>query len=543
MAINCANNPAGAGTLCVMPSATATPSITPSASSTASATPTATLSVGAVPSVSAAGTPSGSATAAVTPSVSPSTTPSPTLLAVPRWMQPVAARTLQFAVGTTTYTTYTLRPFRSISQTMPDEVTVNSLGTFAGWNALVPDGNCSSGLRYDAQLFTGGTQCGAVARTSTLRFTCSATGIPFLIAPNVSPESPTCVYTFNYAIDCTGNFGKMCLEATPTPTPSSTASVTGTPSPSSTGSPSPSVTASITASQTASLTAGVTSSVSPSSSVSRSLSSSPSATATATPPPTSSPMSEHPYAVRVTARGVALGLYEVLAFGVGGKLLTATAAGAAASSSSSTAGRPAANGADLCVNPYFSVCPMAETESGADVFYQAVFPGDVYGAEPVATVYVVNNPVSPILFTSGQGAVELVRPNGTLVASGALTSAIVNTLNFAASAAPVAPPAGGWQLTEDALFGAARYVRVTGSGTTALHFRELMVLDDTLTNVALGKAATSSAQRVADGETAYTAGMAVNGVIDWENQVSGDMTYSATAAGAWWEVDLGGAYK
>jgi hypothetical protein len=37
--------------------------------------------------------------------------------------------------------------------------------------------------------------------------------------------------------------------------------------------------------------------------------------------------------------------------------------------------------------------------------------------------------------------------------------------------------------------------------------------------------------------------MAVNGVIDFDNTLSGDMTCSNTSAGAWWQVDLGGQYN
>jgi hypothetical protein len=90
-----------------------------------------------------------------------------------------------------------------------------------------------------------------------------------------------------------------------------------------------------------------------------------------------------------------------------------------------------------------------------------------------------------------------------------------------------------------------RYVRLINAPANYLMFREVMVFDSTWTNVALGKPATASAQVTGD-PTAYAAAMGNNGVIDFDNGVSGDMVYCSNylnAGDAWWQVDLGGVYN
>ena len=65
------------------------------------------------------------------------------------------------------------------------------------------------------------------------------------------------------------------------------------------------------------------------------------------------------------------------------------------------------------------------------------------------------------------------------------------------------------------------------------------MFDTTYTNVALMKSTTSSLQN-----SKTTSAMAVNGIIDFDNVTSGDMTFDALCNGqGWWQVDLGGIYN
>jgi len=160
-------------------------------------------------------------------------------------------------------------------------------------------------------------------------------------------------------------------------------------------------------------------------------------------------------------------------------------------------------------------------------------------------VYYVNNVAggaTQLDIVNGAGAVQLFAANGSIVSRAIATSSTVTTLSFAPWAAPQYPAADdAWQASPASLF-ATRYVRIVGSGTAPLTFREIFVFDSTYTNVALNKAATSSGQLTGD-VTAYSASMGCNGIIDMDNAASGDMSYSNSSVGAFWQVDLGAAYN
>jgi hypothetical protein len=337
------------------------------------------------------------------------------------------------------------------------------------------------------------------------------------------------------SIDCTSNFGTMCLEPTPSPTRTQSPTATTTATNTATSTQTPSQTASPSQTPSASNTAGTTptqtSSNSPTASNTPSSSNTPSITAS----PSTSPLSPNPYIVRVTTNNVALGLYELLVWSNTGKLLSAQATAAATS----------LNGAaspfsmmDLCMSPYAGACPLTETTSTGEQSVSLTFQGGTLGAAPVSAVTFVNNVGAPTRITSGGGVVTLEAANGTTVGAATLNARDASTYQFAPSLAPVYPAADdAFQLSEVNRFNYVRYVRITGAATTLLTFRELIVLDATATNVALKKAVTASAQA-----SGYTADMGNNGVVDIPvDQTTGDVSISADV-NAFWEVDLGGVY-
>ena len=538
-AVNCARNTYLPGSLCIPPSPSTSASPSSTGSITMSVTPTASLSFGtsasASPSATASNTPSVSSTNSPTSSATPTATFGP----APEWMRYLRARP---QVWSNNGFGYRFNPWSSLSQTNLAAGTVFSLGTYAGWAPLVEDATCASGLRYTEQLYTGGTPCGATPRSTTVRFTCAASAQLF-VNPVVA-EPTVCAYVVNMAIDCTGNAGTLCLEPTPSPTPSGTGSssttATGTPSPSTTGTGTPSPSGTSSGTPAPGVTPSGTSSNSPSSSNTPSASITPSATGT----PTTSPLSPHPYLARVSASNIFLGLTELLVFSTTGRLLSANAAGAANSLTSVNGANAAANGGDLCANPYGGavVCALAEsTNALGGQAYTSVFPGGTAGATRVATVTFVNNIAFPTRITGGGGRLELVRPNGSVVAARALTARDVSTYSFEPSEAPVYPAADdAFATSAAARFAHARYVRVTGVPGRPLTFRELIVLDADMVNVALRKPVTASAQAAG-----YTAEMGNNGLMDVPvDQFTGDVTVSTITPGVApvWEVDLGAVY-
>ena len=447
-------------------SATATSSITPSSSVTATTTGTATISTGASSSAS----PSATASASLTP------TPSATFVAMPRWMSALKSRPQTIAVTASGgFIGYRIAPFDSALRTEVNG-TVVPLGTYAGWSPLVQDATCPSGLRYYEQRYWNGSAAACspgVQRSAVVRYSCHPQGLMSLAFLS---ESPTCNFIFTLQIDCSGNYGTLCLEVTPSPTPSNSPTSSNTGSVSSTATSSASTTASITASPTSSITAGATNTQTSSNSGTASNTPPSSVTPSRTPSATSTPLSPWPYMARVVATNVQIGVTELMVFSNTGRLLSASAAGAANDLSSKFSVAQPYYGGDLCCNPYASSCLLAETTAAGAQSYTSVFPGGFNGAVPVSTVYFVNNVAFPTRITSGGGRLELVSPNGSVAASGALSSAHITQLNFEPSLAPVYPnPADAFQTDVTARRQHVRYVRITATAASLLTFREVMV--------------------------------------------------------------------
>ena len=136
--------------------------------------------------------------------------------------------------------------------------------------------------------------------------------------------------------------------------------------------------------------------------------------------------------------------------------------------------------------------------------------------------------------------ISLIAPNGTAVAtknitySGSVSTFTFNDFDFA----PIYPnPNSAFQLSTANQNTLVRYVRIVSAPYSCLHFRELMVLDATLTNVALYKNTTSSHMSYTDPVQGFVSVPAngVNGVIDMDN-VTGDMVNHPCDGSGWWQV-------
>jgi len=334
-----------------------------------------------------------------------------------------------------------------------------------------------------------------------------------------------------------------------------------TPTSTSTSSPTMSITTSITASFTSSITAtpsaSITFGISPSVTASVTASPSPSATVTptitATPTATSSPLSPNPVRARIMTNGTSqcLSFAELFVFDKFGRDVAAIAAGASASMSSGTS---AGAGGDLIADPLGGAGAVASAACTAmSDYYEVVFPPapGYPGGLPsvVSRAYFVNRVDSGLAtkITASSGAMQFFAPNGSQVASGALTAATVTTLSF--GAAPVPPvPSSSDPLQADPVAQAqyARFVRINAAPGSCLFFRELFVMDTTYTNVALNKVTSSSGQYTLD-PVIYSSANGVNGIIAMDGvsgATVGDLTFMAQCDGtAWWMVDLGAIYN
>jgi len=556
LAVECFRNPIAPNTLCINPTATPTSSVTATASVSAASTPSASFSYLASQSLTSSATPSSSTTASMTASSSATASATPTFQPLPVWMGYMRSRVQNFAVSTggANFDAYRVSPYFFVTRTPSGGASV-AFGTYAGWSPLISDATCASGVRYYEQRYFNGSSVGCpagVSRSTLLRYTCTADAAVRMVV--AATESPACNVVLNIGIDCTNNFGSMCLEPTPTPTqsqtgtgsssPSQTATSsntasssgtqtqTGTSSPSQTATRSNTGSAGSTSSQTSTQTPSPSNTPSSSATASRTMTSTP--TTSSTSSATTSPLSPNPFRVTVSTTNVALGVTELMAFSNTGKLMT-SAAGGAINTMSSFPER-AIFGGDLCANPYAS-CTLAETSNIGAQWYQSQFAGGTLGAVPISSVVFVNNAVFPTRVSSGGGRVTLTSPDGT-TAQQSLTSAHYSTLTFAPSLAPVYPAAGdAFQASADSQWRHVRYVRITAVASSLLSIREVLVFDDTLTNVALQKPVTAS-----PASGAYVASNANNGVMAQPtDQTSGDM-YMSAAPGASWEVDLGAVY-
>ena len=238
----------------------------------------------------------------------------------------------------------------------------------------------------------------------------------------------------------------------------------------------------------------------------------------------------------------------MMVFTPSGQLLSATAEGAQSVIANPDPAYTLGAATDMCADPW--LCPIAGGLSGAPDSLTITFPATAAFPNgmpvPVATVYVINNYIGgqQLDLLNDAASISLYAPNGAVYTQPLTSSATVEKYDFSASAAPVFPAANDpWQLAaaSSPVSTGARYVLISG-GSQPLHFRELFVFDTNFVNVALMKPTSSSGQLTGD-PTAYASSMAVNGVIDFDNSASGDMTCSNSSAGAWWQVDLGGAYN
>ena len=137
-------------------------------------------------------------------------------------------------------------------------------------------------------------------------------------------------------------------------------------------------------------------------------------------------------------------------------------------------------------------------------------------------------------------------------ATGTLTNASVTTINFPnyAQSGPIYPNATADAQTSAASQASwARYINVTSAPLSCLSFREVYVLDNTLTNVALFKptsqgsaVGTIAGYRDPYGFTSYAA-YGVDGIIDMDNATAGNLVNLPCDGSAWWAVDLGGVYN
>jgi hypothetical protein len=338
--------------------------------------------------------------------------------------------------------------------------------------------------------------------------------------------------------------------ATPTPTASSSATAsasqtrTATMTSTQSGTPSTSPTSSVTPTSSASLSFGITPTQTQTPSNTRT------GTPTQTPSQTMTPASQMPVGLRVeVSGGQALQFTEVLAFSPTGQLLSSSALGATANQSTTPSSSfGSGKGNDLIVDPINSVGDLVVTGTNpAGEWWHVEWAGGV--PSKVASVYYVNRrdtTAASSAIVNGNGLVRVLAQNGSSTTATITSSQTVSTFSFGASLAPISPSASSPVQTDPAQrSNAVRYVRITNAAGQYLTFREIFVLDTTMTNVALQKSATSSALVTGD-STAYTAAMGCNGVIDFDNPSSGDMVSSANylnAGDAWWQVDLGGVYN
>jgi hypothetical protein len=227
-----------------------------------------------------------------------------------------------------------------------------------------------------------------------------------------------------------------------------------------------------------------------------------------------------------------------------GRIVSSWLTGATMSLTHQYPGQYASFGGDLCADPYDdggNICGIAGTStvSTGDA-YTVVFPGGAYGATEVSTVYYVNRMGGTAgRITAGDGVISLLTPTNSLWNYASITSAgTVSEFSFSTSLAPVYPEVG------DPLQAAyastwVRYVRLAAAPGNCLGFKELFVLDNTLTNVALLKATNASAQT-----SGAAAANGVDGVIEYDDATTTYLTQDAACDGSgWWQVDLGGVYN
>lgn len=203
-----------------------------------------------------------------------------------------------------------------------------------------------------------------------------------------------------------------------------------------------------------------------------------------------------------------------------------------------------------------SACIPASTPQNDT--YNVAFPPELPlypGGKPVAisAVYFVNDGLNPQAIKNSFGKLQLVAPNGTVVAQRSLLSTNVTSFIFISpSPAPTPRPADVTTLKTQSQ--AVRYVRLTAAPGQCLSFREIFVFDDTTTNVAILRNASSNSLGQVSHSLQYGASnglfapsQGVNGIITMDatpGSPADDGFISATCDGtATWQVDLLAVYN
>lgn len=188
-------------------------------------------------------------------------------------------------------------------------------------------------------------------------------------------------------------------------------------------------------------------------------------------------------------------------------------------------GNAATFAGDLCMNPVEGAgCTYTHSASAPTAFYEVVFPT---GPTPVSFVHFFNRVTTGCgagtaacewRITNGFGNVTLHSPSGRVVTSAVMQATPVTTFTYDAPTGATTPdPTSAFQTNPTNRLLKPRFVRVNAAPGQCLHFRELMVLDTTFTNVALMKPTTGSAQFGGDTfnsvPVVYGTEQAVDGVV------------------------------
>lgn len=240
------------------------------------------------------------------------------------------------------------------------------------------------------------------------------------------------------------------------------------------------------------------------------------------------------------------------AHGTAGKQVASAAAFATAYSSGGPGENPGA-AIDGCVDGWVTIarpCPFFESLSTGPARLTVEFAAPV----PISQVMLYNRAPTTWSFSQRWAAarpyVELYAADGSLLASWNVTTVgSVATLTTATPPEWPVPvdPTVAFQADEDNQLNLVRYVQLVqpANAIGVLSLRELMVFDETSTNVAAGKSAWGtfpSAVDLATGAT-YVPGNAFNMVIDDPELTAwGDLYVSSSAPGNI-TVDLGGVFN
>lgn len=201
-----------------------------------------------------------------------------------------------------------------------------------------------------------------------------------------------------------------------------------------------------------------------------------------------------------------------MVFSTSGRLLSLVGLGATFTQSSTNGASFPYYGGDLCVSPLQGECGTLYTHTNTGKgavasVWEMTFPRGVLGASDVGVMY-LSNRLTPGVQCDGVGTpgcearmiganISLISPAGNVpYLFQNLSASAFQTFRVRNVTAPIFPdPSSPLQVNETALRLMTRYVviRFNTAATACLHFREVMVLDSTYTNVALQKNTSGSA--------------------------------------------------